>query len=232
MLNFKQDRFREAVKMNNIDEVKKYLKIVDPSEDESWAIRWASGWGHLEIVRLLLSDSRVDPAANNNFAIRVASINGYLEIVQLLLSDPRVDPSVDDNFAIRRVSFNGSLKMIRLLLQDPRVDFNAIENQEMKRQLLKEERKKLRNELIPKYQSIKQTSSQVTFEGKQKSQIPIDIIRKIMYQTSYQEMCSVIPGKFPPIKLLALADLLGIKYDQKTTYSELCGKVKFVLLNF
>ena len=48
---------------------------------------------HLEIVKLLLSDSRVDSSAESNYAIRWASLNGRLEVVKLLLSDSRVDSS-------------------------------------------------------------------------------------------------------------------------------------------
>jgi hypothetical protein len=39
----------------------------------------ASLHGHLEIVTLLLQDSRVDPSADNNSAIQSASLHGHLE---------------------------------------------------------------------------------------------------------------------------------------------------------
>jgi len=90
--------------------------LEDPSTDNNYAIRWASGNGHLEVVRLLLSDPRVDPSVNNNYAIRRASENGHTKIVRLLLVDPRVDPSANNNYAIRRASGNGHLEVVRLLL--------------------------------------------------------------------------------------------------------------------
>ena len=43
----------------------------------------------MEIVHLLLQDSRVDPTAQDNYAIKQASRNGHLEIVKLLI--PRTD---------------------------------------------------------------------------------------------------------------------------------------------
>ena len=55
----------------------------------NYAIRWASNNGHLEVVRLLLNDSRVNPSANNNEAIQRASKRGHFEIVELLRSDYR-----------------------------------------------------------------------------------------------------------------------------------------------
>lgn len=61
---------------------------IDPPGDKYMLDR-ASQNGHLEVIRLLLADSRVNPSANNNAAIRWASRHGYLEIVRLLESDPR-----------------------------------------------------------------------------------------------------------------------------------------------
>src|SRR5690349_9739066 len=105
---------------SDVEEVKNALKEgVDPSAENNEglyyhlnlinsAIRLASRYGHLEIVKLLMSDSRVDPSAENNeglcyhlnlinSAIRLASRYGHLEIVKLLLSDNRVDPSANSN---------------------------------------------------------------------------------------------------------------------------------------
>ena len=61
-----------------------------PSADDNEAIRWASGNGHADVVRLLLADSRVDPNARDNEAIRCASQYGHADVVRLLLADPRV----------------------------------------------------------------------------------------------------------------------------------------------
>ena len=46
--------------------------------------------GHIEVVQLLLQDSRVDPSAKNNRAILAASQNGHTKVVQLLIADERV----------------------------------------------------------------------------------------------------------------------------------------------
>jgi len=100
-----------------------YLKLInnDISDDNNYAIRWASIYGHFEIVRLLLKDPRVDPSDNNNYAIQWASERGHFEIVKLLLKDSRVDPSDNNNCAIRWASESGHLEIVRLLLEDLRV---------------------------------------------------------------------------------------------------------------
>jgi hypothetical protein len=103
--------------------------VGDPSAQANGAIRQASENGHIEVVRLLLTDPRVDPSALDNYAIRFASQNGHLDVVRLLLTDPRVDPSPRDNYAIRWVSEIGHLEMVRLLLTDPRVDPSARDNE-------------------------------------------------------------------------------------------------------
>jgi len=67
---------------------------VDPTADNNFAIRVASGYGYAEVVRALLADPRVDPAADDDYAIRVASYYGHAEVVRALLADPRADPRV------------------------------------------------------------------------------------------------------------------------------------------
>ena len=61
-----------AVENNKLECVSSLLKDprVDPSEKDNQAIRYASLYGHTEIVRLLLQHPRVDPSAKNNQAIR------------------------------------------------------------------------------------------------------------------------------------------------------------------
>src|SRR3972149_2705194 len=81
---------------------------------------------HIEVVKLLLQDTRVDPSDQNNAAILLASGSGHIEVVKLLLQDTRVDPSDQNNLAFRWASQKGYVKIVELLLQDPRV--KKIEN--------------------------------------------------------------------------------------------------------
>ena len=48
---------------------------------------------HIEIIKLLLKDSKCDPLSTKNYAIKIASMYGQYEVVKLLLTDERVDPS-------------------------------------------------------------------------------------------------------------------------------------------
>jgi hypothetical protein len=79
--------------------------------------------GATDLVRLLLTDSRIDPSANKNFALHGACRNEHLEVVELLLRDKRVDPSGYSQEALRFVSScSGGAELVKLLLADSRVD--------------------------------------------------------------------------------------------------------------
>ena len=83
---------------------------------------FASKNGHLEVVRLLLSNPKVNLSDQNNNVIILASQYGNSEVVRLLLLDPRVNPSDQNNKAIILASRYGRLEVVRLLLSNPRVN--------------------------------------------------------------------------------------------------------------
>lgn len=78
-----------------------------------YALRWASEKGHLEIVQLLLENG-ANVHANNNLALQLASENGHLEIVKLLLENG-ANIHVDDDYALQLASENGHTRVIELL---------------------------------------------------------------------------------------------------------------------
>jgi hypothetical protein len=81
----------------------------------------ASENGRIEIIKLLLKDSRVNPASGKNLSLRDASENGKFEIVKLLLNDPRVDPSDFDNDAIWYAHSNRHIDILKLLWKNIKV---------------------------------------------------------------------------------------------------------------
>ena len=193
--------FLDAIENNNLEVIKELLKRVEPSAENNEAIRWVSGNGHLKVVKELLKDKRVDPSADNNYAIREASYNGHLEVV-------------------------------KELLKDPRVDWRKMSNK-MKTSILKEERNLLKKTLAQSHLSLEKSSPQVKIERKNelvsKSTIPKSLIKRTVYLAPYQELCSVLTGNIPPVKLIALADILNITYDANISWKDLCGKVQQTL---
>lgn len=78
-------------------------------------------YGHIDIVKIILTQTNVDPSVNNNEAIIAASRKGHEEIVELLLQDSRVDPSDNDNSAIINTIDNRHVYITQLLYSDVRV---------------------------------------------------------------------------------------------------------------
>lgn len=88
----------------------------DPSVD---ALAWASGLGHVDVVKALLADGRVHPTHNDNVAIRSASHWGRVQVVRVLLADPRADPV--GSRSLRYAGYRDHADVARVLLADGRV---------------------------------------------------------------------------------------------------------------
>ena len=81
--------------------------------DGEYVLRWASGKGHLEVVKLLLKHG-ADVHTYDDYALRWASENGHLEVVKLLLKHGADVHAVCD-YALRWASRNGHLEVVKLL---------------------------------------------------------------------------------------------------------------------
>lgn len=105
--------------------------IINPGVSNNYPIRIASQNGHLDVVKLLLNDSRVNPQALDNSAIKLASEYGHLEVVKILL-DREINPGAGNNYPIRLASQNGHYEIVKLLLLDVQVDPSAGDNYAIK----------------------------------------------------------------------------------------------------
>ncbi len=81
---------------------------------DNHAIRYASEYGHIEVVKFLLEHG-CDPKANVNWAIIRASRYGHIEVVKILL-EHGCDPKAIDNCAIILASQNGHIEIVKILL--------------------------------------------------------------------------------------------------------------------
>ncbi len=104
----------------------------NPAKNENNAIVEASGYGKLEIVRLLLKDKRVDPGAGaeKNLALNFAARGGHTEILRLLINDKRVD--LWDTDLIVSAASNGRTEAVRFLLEDGRFNPGVDDNSAIK----------------------------------------------------------------------------------------------------
>jgi ankyrin repeat protein len=77
---------------------------------------------YIEVVRILLEDTRVDPTWAESFCLIAASeLGDNNEILQLLLADGRADPNADYGEPFIRACAEGRAKMVALFLNDPRM---------------------------------------------------------------------------------------------------------------
>ena len=122
-----QDEFLDACKTGDLATVQRLLTNpkLDPANGEygsAWyqePIKYATMFGHTEVVRRLLQDPRVNPR-NVPFAAIVSA--GHTEIVRILLQDGRANPVyLDKTTLLYTALWRGYLKIVRLLIDDPRV---------------------------------------------------------------------------------------------------------------
>lgn len=73
---------------------------VDPAAGGNYAIEFAAGNGHTEVVQRLLEDKRVNIC---NKVIIKAAKNGHGEIVELLLKDKRANAQYFFDYVLKQV---------------------------------------------------------------------------------------------------------------------------------
>ena len=116
------DKFQLAVENNIVWLFKEALEEgVHPWHQDNWAIRWASGAGFDEIVKILLEYPEVDPTVRSNETIYQAVWNDHINTVKILLEDGRIDPSYNDNKLLYVSSELYRYDIVKLLLDDKRV---------------------------------------------------------------------------------------------------------------
>lgn len=103
------------------------LARIDPAANESQGLCEACQYGHLPIVKLLLTYETVNPAAMENRPINVAAQNAHWQIVRFLLQDSfdyqghqypirGIDPAAGDNNVLKSAALAQNIDMVRLLL--------------------------------------------------------------------------------------------------------------------
>lgn len=122
-LPIKHKAIKLAAHFGNLDFIKLLLldPMLDPSILENIVLRKCVSGAYknindyIEIVILLLKDSRVDPSAVNNEAICTASRHNYVEIVKLLLVDSRVNKHVNNDYCLKIAIKENYVELIELL---------------------------------------------------------------------------------------------------------------------
>src|SRR6185503_16714023 len=110
-----EKRFKKACRLGDINKIR--MLLTDPKINYNFALRVASGYGHIDIIRELLAHPCIDPTDNRNWALDAACTHGYIEIIRLLLTDPRINPFVNNHWATRCAKRNGHTEIVQLLTE-------------------------------------------------------------------------------------------------------------------
>jgi hypothetical protein len=117
MNKIKQNKFKEAIKNNDIKIVNSLLydSDVDVAEGDDFFIRFACDLGYTDIVKLLLSNPKINPSNHYQWSILNAVEKGHFDIVVLLLKDSRMDTSDFFDTCIEYSSRNKDYKTFNLI---------------------------------------------------------------------------------------------------------------------
>jgi hypothetical protein len=94
---------------------------VNPAADNNEALRNACNFNQIEIVKLLLADTRVSPC---DVDISQAIYANHTEMIRLLLTDSRVDPTRHENPFYKAIKY-GHNNIVKMLFDDHRVNPNG-----------------------------------------------------------------------------------------------------------
>ena len=133
MANIQQQQIQQSIKENKVNDTFIYacetgnLALVaaflsanpaslNPGHEDNQALKLASQNSHLEILKLLVAESRVDINAENGFALKFASQQGLEKVVEILLSSGSCSPA--SKLSGARLARKGGFEGIAVLL-DP-----------------------------------------------------------------------------------------------------------------
>ena len=119
--------FIDYVNRGNYKYVKEYLvaDLVDPSQEESYALRIACAKGYTKIVELLIKDGRSDLKAKNYSPLLAVCENNKLSIAKLLLKERTkqlINIAYNNNEPIMVCCEHGSLDVLKYLVMFRRYD--------------------------------------------------------------------------------------------------------------
>ncbi len=85
------------------------------SQSLNKALKNASEYGRVGVVKLLLAVDGVDPNASLGYPIGYASKNGHVEVVRVLLAHPNIMPELDGNYALKYAVTGKHIEVVKLL---------------------------------------------------------------------------------------------------------------------
>ena len=155
---------------------------------------------------------------------------GNMELIEYLVEHGAdLDKKNDFGETALRYSLYVENDNIPIYLLEHGADYSNVRERYVFQQVLKNETEILKDELTNNYLTLERGTPQVNIENRTKSLLPKNLLLKTIYEKPYQEYCSNIDGKVPPIQLIALANILKLDYNINITWIDLCDKIKNIL---
>ena len=111
----------EFCKNGDLESLKKYKGQFD----HGGAFQRAAGYGHLDVLKYLISLGGVNIHAYGECAFQWAAENGQLDVLKYLMSLGGVDIHVNDEWAFRLAANNGHLDVLKYLISLGGVDVHV-----------------------------------------------------------------------------------------------------------
>jgi ankyrin repeat protein len=91
--------FKDACTKGDLTQVKNLIKSNNDNIDYDLGLIFASTYGHLDIVKYLLTSSELEKHANINtqddYPLRIASSNLHIDVIKYLLTSPELKKHAD-----------------------------------------------------------------------------------------------------------------------------------------
>eukprot|EP01134_Creolimax_fragrantissima_P005631 CFRG5631T1 len=131
----KNEGLKKSSRYGHMDIVNHFLKEgADPTDQYAYALRYACGNGHSEVVNTLIdkgymtstdSSSEPDSVTLLNVAFGMAVMFGRTQVVKTLLGIEGVDPAAQNSSALVNASMRGHADVVSVLCEDKRVNVNV-----------------------------------------------------------------------------------------------------------
>lgn len=119
----------DAINQNNTKQIKQLLLDPDVNihTNNERALRWATEYGHLDVVKFLVENG-ANVHTTNSMPLRLAVLGGYLDIVKFLV-EHGANVHVDDNMPLRMAAIDGYFDILKFLVEhgaNPEAENNRV----------------------------------------------------------------------------------------------------------
>jgi ankyrin repeat protein len=105
-----------AAKNGHLQLVKEFIDDgANVRKFDDYALHWACGNGHFEMVKYLIEEVGANIESNRHFTVEQAAQYGHLEILKYLCEKKNANFKCNNNYPLRVAAWNGHLEVVKYL---------------------------------------------------------------------------------------------------------------------